>query len=346
MYKVEDKKSGDVFAVKKTKEYGDGVSITTVREVSVLRDCVGSKNIVHLHEVCMAPHLDTVFMVLEFVPFDMGCVLQSIRGRPLPVASIKQLFLQLLNGVCELHERGYMHRDIKMTNLLLSHSGILKIADLGLARTIRSSDRWKQPLEASMNTTTLKTHRQAEAEQREKLLPGELLKELIPRYTSTVVTLWYRAPEVLLGAGRYDEKLDIWSCGCILAELLMVKPLLPGKTDPDQLERTLRLLGMPNDHVWSNFEKMAQKNLLAAIPPGIPPATSPPSTEVWRSSFSQFDDITQDFITKLLAYDPAKRPTAREAMSHPFFTQIPLPADPQTVADQISVVYKPRKYDK
>eukprot|EP01122_Echinamoeba_exundans_P012290 TRINITY_DN5096_c0_g1_i1.p1 TRINITY_DN5096_c0_g1~~TRINITY_DN5096_c0_g1_i1.p1 ORF type:complete len:721 (+),score=98.02 TRINITY_DN5096_c0_g1_i1:138-2300(+) len=342
VYKVEDKRTGATYAVKKTKEYGDGISVTSIREVSVLRDCSDSKNIVRLHEVCMG--VDCVFMVLEYVPFDMGCVLNSIRGRPLPLSHTKTLFQQLLHGIAELHERGYMHRDIKMTNLLLSRDGVLKIADLGLARSIKTNTRWEEPDEAKLNSTALKARRDGAAENAKT--PRETPKEVSHRYTSTVVTLWYRAPEVLLGAGRYDEKLDIWSCGCILAEWLLVKPLLPGKSDIDQLERTVRLLGFPNQNSGPNLENMAQKHLLSSIPQDIPPATFPPSSELWTGNFGKFDQVTQDFLSVLLSYDPAQRPSAREALQHPFFTTDPLPADPKVVADEIASVYKPRKYDK
>jgi serine/threonine protein kinase len=342
VYKVQDRRTGGVYAVKKTKEYGDGISVTSIREVSVLRDCSESKNIVRLHEVCMG--VDCVFMVLEYVPFDMGCVLNSIRGHPLPLSYTKTLFQQLLHGIAELHELGYMHRDIKMTNLLLSREGILKIADLGLARSIKTNIRWEEPDEAKLNSTALKLRHDVESEQEKA--PRETPKEVSHRYTSTVVTLWYRAPEVLLGAGRYDEKLDIWSCGCILAEWLLVKPLLPGKSDIDQLERTVRLLGFPNQTAAPNLENVAQKHLLATIPQDITPATCPPTSEVWTGYFGKLDQVTQDFLSVLLSYDPARRPSAREALQHPFFTTAPLPADPRAVADQISSVYKPRKYDK
>ncbi|KAI8619670.1 kinase-like domain-containing protein [Chytriomyces sp. MP71] len=124
---------------------------------------------------------------------------------------IKCIALQLFTGIEYLHENHVIHRDLKMSNLLMDAKGILKIADFGLARTCAVPSR---PM------------------------------------TPKVVTLWYRSPEILLGEKSYTFSADMWSAGCIFAELLLNAPLLPGKVEPHQLELISRLLGAPTDALW------------------------------------------------------------------------------------------------
>lgn len=130
---------------------------------------------------------------------------------------VKCLLLQLLDGMSYLHSNYIIHRDLKVSNLLLTDKGCLKIADFGLARTI-----------------------------------GIPSKPLTPH----VVTLWYRGPELLLGSRVYSMALDMWAVGCIFCELLSNKPLFPGKSDTNQLELITKLLGTPNDTIWPGYSAM------------------------------------------------------------------------------------------
>jgi cell division cycle 2-like protein len=124
---------------------------------------------------------------------------------------------QLLRGVAHLHANWILHRDLKTSNLLISHRGILKIADFGLAREY-----------------------------------GSPLKQ----YTQLVVTLWYRSPELLLGAKDYSTAIDMWSCGCIFAELMTQKALFPGKSEIEQIKKIFQLLGTPNEGVWEGYSQL------------------------------------------------------------------------------------------
>lgn len=130
---------------------------------------------------------------------------------------VKCLLLQLLDGMAYLHSNYIIHRDLKVSNLLLTDKGCLKIADFGLARTI-----------------------------------GTPPKPLTPR----VVTLWYRGPELLFGCRVYSMALDMWAVGCIFCELLSNKPLFPGKSDTNQIEQITKLLGTPNDTIWPGYSSM------------------------------------------------------------------------------------------
>lgn len=143
---------------------------------------------------------------MDFVEHDMKSLLETMREKKqvfLP-GEIKCLMIQLLRAIGHLHDNWILHRDLKTSNLLLSHNGILKVGDFGLAREY-----------------------------------GSPLKP----YTPIVVTLWYRAPELLLGQKEYSTHIDVWSIGCILAELVQMKPLFCGKSEQDQLHLMYKLLG-------------------------------------------------------------------------------------------------------
>ena len=129
-------------------------------------------------------------------------------------------------------------------------------------------------------------------------------------YTHEVVTLWYRAPEILLGSRHYSTAVDIWSIGCIFAEMVKREPLFAGDSEIDQLFRIFRTLGTPNNHVWENCESLPDykqkfpqwpRQSLADLVPGL-------------------DDAGLNLLEKMLIYNPSKRISAKQALCHPYFT--------------------------
>ncbi|EFN52944.1 hypothetical protein CHLNCDRAFT_32311, partial [Chlorella variabilis] len=297
VYKARDKRTGELVALKKLRmeRERDGMPVTSVRELRVLQTCK-HPNLVELKRVVTGPRLDSVFLVFEYCPHDMGKLVDSLP-KPFHESEVKCLLQQLLSAVAYLHDRWVMHRDLKLSNLLFTNqarrrprpaacasrrkgpplaatgiSGCLKLCDYGLAR-------YFQPWEES--------------------------------YTPGVVTLWYRAPEVLLGAETYTEAIDLWSCGCIFAELLRNDPLFPGRTEAAMLDLMSSLLGAPNERIWPGVGRL----------PHLDRFRLPPQPYNYlRKEFPHLSDAGIDLLNRLLTYDPDKRITARQALRHPYFT--------------------------
>ncbi|XP_075494977.1 cyclin-dependent kinase G-2 [Primulina tabacum] len=284
VFRARDKKTGEVVALKKVKMEKEREGFP----LTSLREInillsFHHPFIVDVKEVVVGSNLDSIFMVMEYMEHDLKGLMETIK-QPFSQSEVKCLMLQLLGGVKYLHDNWVLHRDLKTSNLLLNNRGELKICDFGLAR------QYGSPLKP---------------------------------YTSLVVTLWYRAPELLLGAKQYSTAIDMWSLGCIMAELLSKEPLFNGKTEVEQLDKIFKILGTPNETIWPGFSKLPgvkvnfvkhKYNLLRRKFP----ATSFTGSPV-------LSDAGFDLLNKLLTYDPDKRMTAEEALNHPWFLEVPLP---------------------
>ncbi|CAK9155810.1 unnamed protein product [Ilex paraguariensis] len=284
VYRAKDKKTGEIVALKKVKMEKEREGFP----LTSLREInillsFHHPSIVDVKEVVVGRNLDSIFMVMEYMEHDLKGLMETMK-QPFSQSEVKCLMLQLLEGVKYLHDNWVLHRDLKTSNLLLNNRGELKICDFGLAR------QYGSPLKP---------------------------------YTHLVVTLWYRAPELLLGAKLYSTAIDMWSLGCIMAELLSKEPLFNGKTEFDQLDKIFRTLGTPNETIWPGFSTLPgvkvnfvkhQYNLLRRKFP----ATSFTGSPV-------LSDAGFDLLNKLLTYDPEKRITAEAALNHEWFKEVPLP---------------------
>ncbi|EES15619.1 hypothetical protein BDA96_08G028100 [Sorghum bicolor] len=281
VYKAQDKATGQLVALKKTRLEMDeeGIPPTALREISLLNLLSHSIYVVRLLAVEQAAKngKPVLYLVFEFLDTDLKKYLDVYRrgpaARPLPATLIKNFLYQLCKGVAHCHGHGVLHRDLKPQNLLVDKDkGILKIADLGLGRAF---------------TVPMKS------------------------YTHEIVTLWYRAPEVLLGATHYSTGVDMWSVGCIFAEMARRQALFPGDSELQQLLHIFRLLGTPSEEQWPGVSELRdwhefpqwKPQSLARVVPTLEPEGV-------------------DLLSKMLQLDPSNRISAIAAMEHPYFDSL------------------------
>jgi len=211
-------------------------------------------------------------LVFEYLNLDLKKYMDECNGI-LTQSVVKSFLFQLLRGVAVCHDHRVLHRDLKPQNLLINKKGELKLADFGLARAFGIPVR---------------------------------------TYSHEVVTLWYRAPDVLLGSRKYSTPIDIWSAGCIFAEMMIGRPLFPGSKTEDQLLKIFKIRGTPTEEKWPGIVQlpeykksfpMYKGQKITTTVPGLPPEG-------------------YDLLESMLQYDPNKRITAPDAMKHPYFKDV------------------------
>ncbi|KAK7463743.1 hypothetical protein VKT23_005679 [Stygiomarasmius scandens] len=282
VFRARDKENGDIVALKKLKldEEKNGFPITALREINALMSC-RHENVVGIREVVVGDTLTQVFVVMDFIEHDLKSLL-TLMPSPFLQSEIKTLMLQLLSAVSHCHANWILHRDLKTSNLLMNNRGTIKVADFGLAR------RYGDPVG-------------------------------VGGMTQLVVTLWYRAPEILLGATTYSTAVDMWSVGCIFAELLLKEPLFQAQSEMELLSMIFKLLGPPTNNSWPGYSSLPLAKTLSL------PSPQPPQ---FRQKFQYLTTAGIDLLMSLLTYDPEHRITADEALQHPYFTESPLPKHP------------------
>ncbi|CAF0886701.1 unnamed protein product [Adineta ricciae] len=282
VFRAQDKKTGEVVALKRLKmeKEKEGFPITSLREICCILKSQ-HENVCTVREIVVGDDINRIYIVMDYVEHDLKSLMTHTMKKPFSISEVKTLMYQLLAGVNHLHDNWIIHRDLKTSNLLLSNKGILKIGDFGLAREY-----------------------------------GSPLKP----YTPVVVTLWYRAPELLLGIKEYSTPIDIWSVGAIFGELLTMKPLFPGKSEIDQLNRIFKDLGTPTDKIWPDYNSLpfTKKMTFSNYP--------------YNRLRSRFDvSLSEkgfDLLNKFLTYDPSKRISALAALKHDYFEESPRLIDP------------------
>ncbi|KAF8942100.1 hypothetical protein BGZ47_006822 [Haplosporangium gracile] len=280
VYRARDRITGEIVALKKLKLDQEKNGFP----ITSLREIytlllAKHPHIVNVREIVVGDTLTQIFIVMDFIEHDLKELMSGMRA-PFLQSEVKTLMLQLLSATELLHENWILHRDLKTSNLLLNNKGEIKVADFGLAR------RYGEP-------------------------QGVL--------TQPVVTLWYRSPELLLGAKQYTTAVDIWSIGCIFAEFVNNEPLVPGRSEAEQLEKIFKLLGMPNDKIWPGFSKLP---LASHVPNFVQPYN------LLRSRLPYLTENGLDLMSKMLTYDPTRRITAEDALKHPYFSEAPPPKHP------------------
>ncbi|KAG9158648.1 hypothetical protein Leryth_022002 [Lithospermum erythrorhizon] len=298
VYRARDLTNNKIVAMKKVKFVNmDPESVRFMaREISILRQ-LDHPNVIKLEAIVTSRISETLYLVFEYMEHDLAGLLAS-PNVTFNESQIKCYMQQLFRGLQHCHDRGVLHRDIKGSNLLVGNNGILKIGDFGLATTFKPNQ--KEPL------------------------------------TSRVVTLWYRAPELLFGATEYGVAIDMWSAGCILGELIAGKPIMPGRTEVEQMHKIFKLCGSPSDEYWR------RSKLIHAT-------TFKPQQPYKRrllDTFKDFPSTALALVDVLLSIDPEKRGNTTSALKsecqrihftdvltniQQFFKTKPLPCDPSSL---------------
>ncbi|QRV97620.1 cyclin-dependent kinase [Ceratobasidium sp. AG-Ba] len=280
VFRARDKETGEIVALKKLKLDEEKNGFPITSLREVMALMVCKhEHVVGVREIVVGDTLTQVFIVMDFIEHDLKQLLTQMP-KPFLQSEIKTLLRQLISAVAHCHANWVLHRDLKTSNLLMNNRGQIKVADFGLARTF-----------------------------------GDPLGDM----TQLVVTLWYRAPELLLGEAAYSTAVDMWSVGCIFGELLLHEPLFQAKGEMELLSMIFKLLGHPDETSWPGFSK-------------LPLARTVNISAGWPSTLrTRFPHLTRaglDLLSSLLAYDPSQRISAEDALNHPYFFESPLPKHP------------------
>ncbi|TMW58129.1 hypothetical protein Poli38472_011717 [Pythium oligandrum] len=293
-----DTETGATVAIKKiTNAFMDLPDTKRIlRELCLLRQ-LRHPNLIQLYDLLRPErlcYLEDIYIVTDLMETDLHRVIHS--AQTLTDEHVAYFMRQMLRALHYLHSANILHRDLKPSNILVTSACDVKICDLGLARYVDYS------------------------------LAKKHGSETFVQLTEYVVTRWYRAPEILLDGYRYDKPSDLWSAGCILAELLGRKPLFPGTSTTNQLQKIFNVLGTPDIVYIAKVQKEAAQKWLhrQRRRPAIP------LTELYPNA----NLLALDLLEKLLVYDPKKRLTAAEALHHPYLREAFRSMDSNTSTDE------------
>ena len=300
-------RNNQIFAIKKFKPEKEGkeglnvgISQSAIREIGLCRE-LSHENIIKLENVMLDPAERSIAMVFDYAEHDLLQILHyhTVHQKSIPEYTIKSFIWQILNGISFMHKNWVMHRDLKPANIMVTKDGCVKIGDLGLARLYQAP--------------------------------------IVPLYNSdkVIVTIWYRAPELLLNSRHYTKEIDVWAIGCILGELWMLKPIFKGeeaklnegksKGQPpfqkDQVAKIIDILGYPDIKRWPGAEYMPSYKELSEY--------DRTKKNVLRSVYDSFPLVKGDsgyrLLSAMLEYNPDVRITADAALDHQYFTEKPMP---------------------
>ncbi|XP_049998495.1 serine/threonine-protein kinase MAK isoform X2 [Alexandromys fortis] len=259
--------SGELVAIKRMKrKFYSWDECMNLREVKSLKK-LNHANVIKLKEVIREN--DHLYFIFEYMKENLYQLMKD-RNKLFPESVIRNIMYQILQGLAFIHKHGFFHRDMKPENLLCMGPELVKIADFGLARELRSQ----------------------------------------PPYTDYVSTRWYRAPEVLLRSSVYSSPIDVWAVGSIMAELYTFRPLFPGTSEVDEIFKICQVLGTPKKSDWPEGYQLASSmnfRFPQCIPINLKTLIPNASSEAIQ------------LMTEMLSWDPKKRPTASQALKHPYF---------------------------
>ena len=280
VYKAEDIQKKRIVALKKIRLKPEEEGIPSTA-IREISLLKECKNKNIIHLIDVIHTKSKLTLIFEYCETDLKRIMDEKREEKLPLKTIKEYFYQIIKGLNYLHKKKIIHRDLKPQNLLINSENKIKICDFGLARGY-----------------------------------GVPVKT----YTNEVVTLWYRPPDILLGNKIYDISCDIWSAGCIFAEMLLGHPLFSGKNESEQCEQIFHLIGTPDEDTFNWLKESPEWNT------GI---NGDGFTKVTRknflTTFNQVDDqLAIDILDKILVFDPEQRICTDDLLKHPFFQDLDL----------------------
>lgn len=278
------KPTGIYVAIKKIQPFSKNMFVTrTLREIKLLTYFHDHENIISILDKVRPTSIDkmkAVYLVQELMETDLQRIISNIPTNPLSDDHIQYFTYQILRALKSIHSAQVIHRDLKPSNLLLNSNCDLKVCDFGLSRCLASSSDSRETLVGFM--------------------------------TEYVATRWYRAPEIMLTFQEYTTAMDIWSCGCILAELVSGRPLFPGRDYHHQLWLILEVVGSPTYEDFESIKSQRAKEYIANLPMK---ATLPWDMVLGKQNLNP--DMV-DLLDKMLTFNPNKRISAAEALNHPY----------------------------
>lgn len=282
---------GKKMALKEFTYANDMFHGTTIREIKALKQ-IQSPFVLEIHEILVVKY--KIYLLVDFYEYDLYRILDHEN---FSLTEIKKIFWSILKGVDDIHFSGYLHRDLKTSNILITELKKENEAKSG----VHPINQWAPESQSS-------NHREFSI----KICDFGMARLKAKEMTPGVVTLWYRAPEILLGAMKYDGAADIWSLGCILLELFNKHPVFKGSNEIEELDCISEICGKIDGESFPNVEmlpyysrftlKGANRNLI--------------------ERFKEFDKLGIELADQMLNLDPKKRPTTQECLNHEFFRSL------------------------
>ncbi|KAL6073702.1 Mitogen-activated protein kinase [Balamuthia mandrillaris] len=297
VWKATRKKTRETVALKKIFDAFQNATDAqrTFREIMFLQELGDHDNIIQLQDVMKAENDKDIYLIFEYMETDLHKV---IKANLLQDIHKQYIIYQLLKCLKYMHSGNVLHRDLKPGNILLNADCLVKVADFGLARSIDHLEKHGEEL---------------------------------PVLTDYIATRWYRAPEILLGSTTYTKGVDIWSVGCIMAELFGGKPIFPGSSTLNQLDKIIEITGRPSSEDIEGVRSPFASTILESLPPSTPRSLA--------DLYPKASPESLDLLSKLLMFNPAKRITAEEALAHPFLKKFHKPEAEIVVGKSITIPF-------
>ncbi|KAL7538393.1 hypothetical protein ACHAWF_006075 [Thalassiosira exigua] len=286
VWKGRDKSTGEIVAIKQIKFDDDmtkeGFPISALREIGVLLS-LSHECVVTVREMVVGDARDKAFMVMECMEMDLQAAMTRgpRAGAPFAQSEAKHMMHQMLSAMAHVHERWFVHRDMKTSNVLVHKTGRIALCDFGLARKYEVPAR---------------------------------------KMTQMVVTLWYRSPELLFGESKYGPEIDMWSIGCIFGELLTKDAILKGNGELDQIQKIFKLLGTPTDTSWPEFSSLPSAGTFKWKNKDGSRLGQQFAINSFSATGQSYLDATGfELLSQLLVLNPRERISAKDALDHAYF---------------------------